>query len=92
MLQSDLGVGVSGIILIRRCSMCTTRAATTIRFGWSDRLPSEVAAARALKGPVTRADLSDVEHYAATDYLTDLVHGVRDAAAVARMTTHVSGA
>ena len=39
---------------------------------------------------MTRADLADVEQYAETEFLTDLVHGVRDAAAVARVTERVS--
>jgi carboxypeptidase C (cathepsin A) len=58
--------------------------------GWVDALPTEAAAARALKGPVTRADMADVEQYAVTEYLTDLMRGIRDTAAVARMTDRVS--
>jgi carboxypeptidase C (cathepsin A) len=48
------------------------------------------AAARAAKGPVTWADMADVEEYAATDYIADLLRGVRDPAAVARMVQHVT--
>ena len=74
----------------RRCWTCTTRAASTDPFGWVDRLPSEVAAARALNGPVTRADVADAEQYAATDYLTDLLRGEHDTAALDRLTAHGS--
>jgi carboxypeptidase C (cathepsin A) len=46
-------------------------------------LPSEAASLRARKGPVTRADMADVEAYAAGDFMADLVRG-EDPAAVAR--------
>ena len=59
-------------------------------FTWVDRLPSEVAAARALHGPVTRAGVADAEQYAATDYLTDILRGERDTAALDRLATRVA--
>ena len=55
-----------------------------------DRLLTETAVARALKAPVTRADLADVEQYAATDYLTDLLRGFHDTAALARLADRVA--
>jgi carboxypeptidase C (cathepsin A) len=89
-LQSDEGVGVSGIVLVSPVLDLHNESGYNDVFAWVDRLPSEVAAARALHGPVTRADLADVEQYAATDYLTDLVRGMRDAAAVTRVSERVA--
>lgn len=89
-LQSDQGVGVSGIVLVSPLLDAHVQSGYNDPLQWVDALPAEVAAARALKGPVTRADLADVEQYAATEYLTDLMRGVRDTAAVARMTEHVA--
>ena len=89
-LQSDLGVGVSGIVLISPLLDAQVASGYNDPFSWVDRLPAEAAAARALKGPVTRGDLADVEQYAATDYLTDMLRGVHDTAAVARMTERVA--
>jgi carboxypeptidase C (cathepsin A) len=55
-----------------------------------DLLPTETAAARALKGRVDRSDVADAEQYAATDYIEDLMRGVRDPAAVARISERVA--
>ncbi len=89
-LQSTHGVGVTGIVLISPLLDVHTESGFNDPFNWSDRLPSMTAAARAMQGPVTRADLADVETYAKTGYLTDLVLGVRDKAAVARITARVT--
>jgi len=89
-LQSDQGVAVAGMVLLSPLLDAHDESGFTDPFGWVDRLPSEVAAARALKGPVTRAGLADVEQYAATDYLTDLLRGERDGAALDRMAARVA--
>jgi len=89
-LQSEHGVGVSGLVLISPLLDAHTKSGYNDPLGWVDLLPSEAAAARALKGPVTRAGLADVEQYAATDYLTDVMRGFHDAAAVARLTERVA--
>jgi carboxypeptidase C (cathepsin A) len=89
-LQSDHGVGVSGVVLVSPLLDVHVQSGYNDPFDWIDRLPTEAAAARALKGPVSRADLADVEQYAVTEYLTDMMRGVRDTAAVARMTDHVA--
>jgi carboxypeptidase C (cathepsin A) len=57
---------------------------------YADRLPSMAAAARAGRGPVTRAQLADVEQYAATDYLLDLTRGERDPEAIERRSSRVA--
>jgi carboxypeptidase C (cathepsin A) len=43
-----------------------------------------------LHGPVSRADLTDVEAYAASDYLVDILRSERDPAAADRLTTRVA--
>jgi carboxypeptidase C (cathepsin A) len=89
-LEQDQGVGVSGIIVISPALDFGGRSASLDPLAWAMRLPSMAAAARAAKGPVTKADLADAEQYAAGDYVTDLLRGVHDEAAVARMVAHVS--
>jgi carboxypeptidase C (cathepsin A) len=89
-LQSTDGVGVTGMVLLSPVLDFHSESGITDPMGWVGKLPSEVAAARALKGPVTRADVADVELYAATDYVTDLLRGERDAAALDRLAARVA--
>lgn len=90
-LQSDQGVGFSGLVLV----------SPVLDFAWIDqdvsdpwamaaRLPSLAAAALARKGPVTREALKDAEVYASSEYLVDLVQGLRDKEAVERVSKRVS--
>jgi carboxypeptidase C (cathepsin A) len=48
------------------------------------------AVAREAKGPVTRADMADVEAYARGDFLSDLVKGEADAEATQRLADRVA--
>lgn len=89
-LQSDQGVGIRGMVLVSPLLDVHVESGYTDPFGWADRLPSQAAAARARTGPVSRADMADVETYAMTEYLTDLVRGQRDGAASARMARRVA--
>jgi carboxypeptidase C (cathepsin A) len=89
-LQSQEGVGIDGMVMLSPLLDAHVDSGFTDPFEWVDRLPSETAAARAMKGTVTRADLADVEQYAATAYLTDLLRGERDTAAIDRLTSHVA--
>ena len=89
-LQSDQGVGVSGLVTVSPLLDAHVQSGFNDPFDWVDRLPTEAAAARALKGPVNRGDLADVEQYAATDFVADLLRGFHDSAAVARLTDHVA--
>ncbi|MDR3538466.1 MAG: hypothetical protein P4L71_18365 [Acetobacteraceae bacterium] len=89
-LASEEGVGVSGLVLLSPLLDAHEESGFADPFGWADRLPAVAAAARATHGPVSRADLADVEQYAATDYLADFLRGVRDPAAVERMSTRVA--
>lgn len=93
-LQDTEGIGVRGLILV----------SPVLDFSWLDwlegannpltfvtRLPSQAAAARGLSGADGRANLADVESYAAGPYLTDLLRGERDPQALARIVDKVAG-
>ena len=48
------------------------------------------AVAREAKGPVTRADMADVERYARGDFLVDLIKGEADSEATTRLADRVA--
>ncbi|WP_112663305.1 S10 family peptidase [Microvirga flavescens] len=90
-LQSDQGIGFSGLVLV----------SPVFDFGWLDqssfapwvdasRLPSLTAARMARSGPVTRESLREVEAYASGEYLADLMKGLQDKAAVERTSRRVA--
>ncbi len=90
-LQSDQGIGLSGLVLV----------SPVLDFGWFSqpshapwvhvtRLPSLSAAARERQGLVTREALRPVEAYASGEYLTDLMRGLQDKAAVERASARVA--
>lgn len=89
-LQEQEGVGISGMVLLSPALDLGRIAPGTDPMALASRLPSEVAALRSVQGPVTRDSVRDVETYAAGDYVTDLLRGVRDEAAVERLTTAVA--
>ncbi len=89
-LQSEFGVGVSGLVMISPLLDLHQESESFDPFRWVDHLPSEVAAARALKGPVDRGSVADAERYAATDYIVELLRGEHDSAAIARMSDRVA--
>ncbi|HQT75491.1 MAG TPA: septum formation initiator [Rhodopila sp.] len=89
-LESDNGVGVSGLILLSPLLDVHEESGVVDPMTWVDLLPSEVAITRARKGPVNRADMADVEAYAISDYLTDMLRGGRDHAALNRLTDRVT--
>ncbi len=90
-LQSDQGIGFSGLVLV----------SPVLDFAWIDqdaddplpnaaRLPSLAAAAQSAKGPVTRESLEAVERYASGEYLVDLIRGQQDREAVERIGRRVA--
>jgi carboxypeptidase C (cathepsin A) len=89
-LQSDNGVGVSGLVLLSPLLDAHDESGFANAMHWVDLLPSEVAVARALRGPVSRADMADVEAYAASDYLVDILRSEHDPAAAHRLSTRVA--
>lgn len=82
-LASKQSIGLSGLVLISPKLDYGNRSLALDTMEWVAEFPSFVAAAKARKGPVTRADLADAEAYAMGDYAADLIRG-EDPAAVAR--------
>ena len=90
-LAKDYGLGLRGIILaspVLDFAPFTTGVSNP--FPYLTRLPSYAAAVREAKGPISRADLADVEAYATGEYLADWLRGPRDTAAVARKVGHIA--
>jgi carboxypeptidase C (cathepsin A) len=89
-LVARQGVGVRGLILVSPVlDFAASSNASLLRTTWW--LPSMAATARELKGPVTRADLADVEAYARGELLVDLARGQADKVATARVVEKVAG-
>ncbi|MDF3810599.1 peptidase S10 [Rhodopseudomonas sp. BAL398] len=83
-LQTRQGVGVNGLILVSPLFDFREYSGSSL-LQYVASLPSMAAVARQRKGPVTRADMADVEAYARGEFLTDLVKGVADTAATTRL-------
>jgi carboxypeptidase C (cathepsin A) len=88
-LQTQQGVGVRGLILVSPVLDFREYSGSSIlQYVWS--LPTMAAVAREVKGPVSRADMADVERYARGDFLSDLVKGEADAEATTRLADRVA--
>jgi carboxypeptidase C (cathepsin A) len=88
-LQTQQGVGVSGLILISPVLDFREYGGSSI-LQYVASLPTMAAVARQAKGPVTRDDMADVETYARGEFLADLVKGEADAEATARLSDRVA--
>jgi carboxypeptidase C (cathepsin A) len=89
-LASDHGVAVAGLVLLSPLLDSHNMSGYADPLQWADLLPSEVAAARARRGPVAWSDMSDVETYAMGEYLVDVLRGPADTGAVDRLTGRVT--
>jgi carboxypeptidase C (cathepsin A) len=89
-LQADEGVGIRGLVLLSPLLDAHEESGFADALNWVDLLPSEVAVTRARRGPVSRADMADVEAYAASDYLVDILRSAHDPAATDRLTARVA--
>src|SRR6266436_66458 len=88
-LQTQQGVGVKGLILVSPVMDFREFAGSSLlQYVWS--LPSMTAVARQAKGPVTRADLAEVERYARAEFMTDLLKGAADTEATTRLADKVA--
>ena len=76
-LQTQQGVGVRGVIMVSPLFDFRELSGSSV-LQYMYTLPSMAAVAREAKGPVTRADLADVERYAQGEFLTDLIKGQAD--------------
>ena len=73
-LQVEQGVGVRGLILVSPVlDFRDYQGSSLLQYVAS--LPTMAAVAREAKGPVTRADLAEVERYARGEFLVDLDQG-----------------
>ena len=89
-LQTRQGVGVNGLILISPVLDFREWSGSSI-LQYVASLPSYAAVAREReKTGATRADMKDVESYARTDFLVDLVRGQADAEATNRIADKVA--
>jgi carboxypeptidase C (cathepsin A) len=88
-LQTQQGVGVRGLILVSPLLDFRDFSGSSL-LQYMNTLPSMAAVARQAKGPVTRADLADVEHYAQGEFLADLIKGQADTQATMRLADKVS--
>jgi carboxypeptidase C (cathepsin A) len=88
-LQTQQGIGVRGLILVSPLLDFREYGGSSI-LQYVVSLPTMAAVAREAKGPVTRADMADVEAYARGDFLSDLVKGEADAEATQRLADRVA--
>jgi carboxypeptidase C (cathepsin A) len=89
-LQTQQGVGVKGLILVSPVlDFREFSGSSMLQYVWS--LPTMAAVAREKeKGTVTRADMADVEGYARSDFLTDVLKGEADTEATNRIADKVA--
>jgi carboxypeptidase C (cathepsin A) len=88
-LQVEQGVGVRGLILVSPLlDFRDFSGSSILQYVWS--LPTMAAVARETKGPVTRADMVDVERYARGEFLSDLIKGEADTEATTRLADRVA--
>jgi carboxypeptidase C (cathepsin A) len=88
-LQMEQGIGVKALILLSPLMDFRDYSGSSL-MQYVASLPSYAAIARQAKAPVTRTDLADVERYAGSDFIVDLVKGEADAAASNRVADKVS--
>jgi carboxypeptidase C (cathepsin A) len=88
-LQTDQGVGVKGLILVSPLFDFRDWSGSSF-LQYVASLPAMAAVAREKKGPVSRADMADVEAYARGDFLADLVKGQADTEATTRLADKVA--
>jgi carboxypeptidase C (cathepsin A) len=91
-LQTKMGVGVNGLVLVSPYLMPAADVAPQFSpMAWVTSLPSMAASNYERQGKTLSPQLmADVETYARTDYVTDLLKGRRDPAAVERVVQKVT--
>ncbi|RYB03122.1 S10 family peptidase [Lichenibacterium ramalinae] len=84
------GVGLRGLVLVSPLFDYGNRSGALDVLGYAAELPSMAAAARADRGEaVARADLAEAEAYATGPFLADVLRGLADPAALARVVDRV---
>jgi carboxypeptidase C (cathepsin A) len=89
-LQTDLGVGVNGVVLVSPLLSSAGRQGLELSpLPWMINLPSMAAANLERQGKLTPEAMAEVETYVRGDYMLDLMKGA-DPAALDRLTARVS--
>lgn len=90
-LQTSDGVGLAGMLLLSPVLDFTyQRDARGSPLRWAVQLPSLAASRLEREGRLSRRALLDIETYATSEYLADLLKGPRDKAAVQRVVEKVA--
>jgi carboxypeptidase C (cathepsin A) len=94
-LQSEMGIGVSGITLVSPAidpgALSGTASDALNPLSWMINLPSMAAIAKEHAGqPTTPVSMAPVELYARTEFVQDFFAGQRDKAAVERVSAKVA--
>jgi carboxypeptidase C (cathepsin A) len=91
-LQSDQGVGFSGLVLVSPVLDFDWLEQGTAGAPWTNAalLPSLAAAKLSRTGPVSRDALKEAETYASGEYLVDLMRGLQDRQAVDRVSRRMA--
>ncbi|MBY8829791.1 peptidase S10 [Hephaestia sp. CMS5P-6] len=91
-LQTQLGVGVNGIFMVSPYldPPSTAHDNGLSPLPWMIDLPSMAAGHLEREGKLTPAAMSQVEAYTQSQFVTDLLAGRSDPAAIDRLTQHVS--
>ncbi len=91
-LQTKLGVGVNGLVLVSPYLMPAADMAPDFSpMAWVSTLPSMAASNYERQGKALTPQLmAEVEDYARTQYVTDLLRGRRDPAALSRVVDKVT--
>jgi carboxypeptidase C (cathepsin A) len=88
-LQTQQGIGVNGLILVSPL-LDFRQFSGSSQLQYVASLPTMAAVARERKGPVTHADMVDVERYAGGEYLVDVIKGLADTEANTRLADKVA--
>ena len=91
-LQTRMGVGVAGVVMVSPALDGRTAADPDLSpMSWVETLPSMAASNYERQGKaLTPQQMAEVETYARTDFVTDLMRGRGDPAAVARLVQKVT--
>jgi carboxypeptidase C (cathepsin A) len=88
-LQTGQGIGVNGLILVSPVLDFREYGGSSL-LQYVASLPSMAAVERQARGPLTHADMADVEAYARGEFLNDLIRGEADADATMRIADRVA--
>jgi carboxypeptidase C (cathepsin A) len=91
-LQSQMGVGVSGIVMVSPYldPAATGRETALSPLPWMIDLPAMAAGHFEREGDLTPERMAEVENYTRTQFVTDFLAGTGDKAATDRLSAHVA--